>query len=343
MPAVTTLKEQRRPIRAAIERSPIRAVIASRRHPRPLLGAAVMIAALASGAAAQAASPPTVSTGPAREVGYGSATLTGSINPQGSNTSYYFQYGLTDSFGGQTTIADAGAGTSTVNVRLPVGGLQPLTLYHYRLVAVNAVGVTTIGVDRTFLTTKIPLSLQIIAAPDPVLYGGTIDVQGTLSGTENANREVVLQANEFPFTAGFQDVGNPELTTATGSFSFAVSSLAEATRYRVVTTTSPPVASLEAVENVAVQVVSHIGRARRAHHARIYGTVTPPEVGMEVGILRITHGRGVLVGGTRLTALNADSSAFSRVVPVKRGVYRVLVRVTNGAQISNYGQPLLIH
>jgi hypothetical protein len=31
------------------------------------------------------------------------------------------------------------------------------------------------------------------------------------------------------------------------------------------------------------------------------------------------------------------------VVRVRRGVYRVLVRVTNGAQISNYGQPLLIH
>jgi hypothetical protein len=30
------------------------------------------------------------------------------------------------------------------------------------------------------------------------------------------------------------------------------------------------------------------------------------------------------------------------VVRVRRGVYRVLVRVVNGGQISNYGTPLLI-
>ena len=50
----------------------------------------------------------------------------------------------------------------------------------------------------------------------------------------------------------------------------------------------------------------------------------------------------MLVGGTLLHHRNASSSKFSRVVPVGRGVYRVLVRVTSGAQISNYGEPLLI-
>jgi hypothetical protein len=96
------------------------------------------------------------------------------------------------------------------------------------------------------------------------------------------------------------------------------------------------------VENVAVQVVSHVRRTRRAHFARIYGTVTPAENGVEVGILRIVRGHGVLVGGTVLTQLSATSSKFSRVVPVKPGVYRVFVLLTNGAQVSSYGQPLLI-
>ena len=75
---------------------------------------------------------------------------------------------------------------------------------------------------------------------------------------------------------------------------------------------------------------------------RIYGTVTPAENGMQVGILRITHGRGVLVGGTILRPRTATSSSFSRPVRIGRGVYRVLVRVTNGAQVSSYSQPLLI-
>jgi len=302
---------------------------------------AVSAPTLALAAPAQAAIRPSVSTGGAREVSYASATLTGSVDPNGSDTSYYFQYGLTRAYGGQTLIADAGAGTHRLKVSLPVAGLQPLSVYHYRLIAVNSAG-ASIGGDETLLTTKVPLSLAILATPNPVLFGGTVTVQGTLSGTGNGNRVVVLQANAQPGNLGFGNLGNPELTSATGSFSFAVLGMAQVTQFRVVTTTNLPVISPVAVENVAVRIASHVGRSNRHHFARIYGTVAPAEDGMEVAILRITRGRGVLVGGTRLRHRDAGSSAFSRVVPVKRGVYRVLVRVINGAQVSNYGQPLFI-
>jgi hypothetical protein len=291
--------------------------------------------------AAAAASAPTVSTGAAREVSYGSAVLTGSVKPNGSDASYYFQYGITRAYGGQTAIADAGAGVHAVKVSLPVTGLQPLTLYHYRLVAVNSAG-ASIGGDGTLLTTKVPLSLQILASPNPVLFGGSIAVQGTLSGTGSGNREVILQASSFPFTAAFQNLGNPELTNASGGFSFPVLGMTLVTQFRVVTTTNPPVVSPVALDGVAVRIDSHVARTRRTHFARIFGTVTPAENGMQIGILRITHGHGVLVGGALLHPRNAGSSKFSRVVRVRPGVYRVLVRVTSGAQISNYGEPLLI-
>jgi hypothetical protein len=305
------------------------------------LAGAACSAALLSSPAAAAPVRPTVSTGPAREVTYGSAVLTGAIDPNGSDTSYYFQYGVTKAYGGQTAIADAGSGIHSVSVKLPVAGLQPLTVYHYRLVAVNAAG-ASIGSDASLLTTKVPLSLQILASPNPTLYGGAATVQGTLSGTGNGNREVILQANPFPGTGGFLNVLNPELTLANGSFSFTVGGLTQVTQFRVVTSTSPPVTSPVAVENVAVSVESHVARTGRPHFARIFGTVTPAQDGMQVGILRITRGRGVLVGGTLLHHRDATSSKFSRIVAVRPGVYRVLVRVTSGAQISNYGQPLLI-
>jgi hypothetical protein len=305
------------------------------------LTAASCVLAMALSSSAAAASLPTVSTGAAREVSYGSATLTGSLNPNGSDASYYFQYGPTKLYGGQSTIADAGAGIHVVTVRLAVTGLQPLTVYHYRLVAVNGAGAAA-GSDGTLLTTKVPLSLQILASPNPVLFGDTVTVQGTLSGTGNANRAVVLQANTFPANAGFASVGNPELTTATGSFSFPVLGLGQATQFRVIATTNPPVVSPVAFENVAVRVDSHLARSGRPHFARFFGTVTPAVDGMRVGILRIIHGRGVLVGGTIMRHRNGASSKFSRVVHVERGLYRVLVRVINGAQVSNYSQPLLI-
>ena len=304
---------------------------------------AVLVSLGVTATGARAAVPlPSVSTGGAGAVTFDSATLNGALTPHGSDTSYYFQYGLTTAYGSQTTIADAGAGTGKVNVALPIAGLQPLTVYHYRLVAVNATGAAT-GKDKTLLTTKVPLSLQILTSPNPVSYGGMITVQGALSGTENAGRVVVLQANQFPFTAGFQNVGlNSEVTTATGGFSFLLPGLTQVTQFRVVTSTNPPVVSPVATENVAVRVTGHLGRAKRRHFVRVYGTVTPAENGMKVAILRIAHGHGVLVGGTVLVHDTATSSRFSRAVPSKRGVYRVLVQVTNGAQVSNYSQPLTI-
>lgn len=305
-----------------------------------LLGVLATLALSLAGTA-QAATKPAVSTGGAKAISYGSATLTGTVDPNASNTSYYFQYGLTKAYGGQTAIADAGAGVKSVKVALPISGLQPITVYHYRLVAVNGDG-ATIGGDHTLLTAKVPLSLAILASPNPVPYGGAVTVQGTLSGTSNANRQVVLQGNQFPFTAGFQDVGNTEVTNSAGGFSFTLLGLSLVTQFRVVTTTNPPIVSPVTTENVAVKVASHVARTRRRGFARIYGTVTPAADRMQVGILRISHGHGVLVAGTVLTHHSATSSSFSRVVAVKPGVYRVLVRVTSGAQVSSYGQPLLI-
>ncbi len=303
---------------------------------------AVSALSMAFAASAPAAiSSPRVLTGAASAVTYGSATLAGWIDPHGSNTTYYFQYGPTRAYGAQTPLADAGAGTRSVKVSAAIGGLKPLTVYHYRLLAVNAAGATT-GVDRTFKTDKVPLSLQILVAPNPTVFGGTATVQGTLSGTHNAGRAVILQQNPFPYTAGFSNVGNAELTTSTGSFAFSVAGLGQATQYRVITTTNPPVVSPIATENVAVAISAHVGRTHRRHHARFYGTVTPAVDGMQVAIMRVVGGRNVLVAGTSLQHLNATSSRFSRKLRVKRGLYRVFVKVTNGAQVSNYSTPLFV-
>ena len=328
-----------------LDRSWPQAPTRARGRRRPRLARAAILLALgalaAPSAAAAVVSKPGVSTGKARNVSYSSAVLTGTVTPNGSNTSYYFQYGLTRAYGNQSAIADAGSGTHSVSVRIAISGLQPITIYHYRLVAVNAAG-ASIGADHALLTTKVPLSIQMLASPNPVLFGGTVVVQGTLSGTNNGGRTVVLQANAFPFTVGFQNVGNPELTTASGSFSFPVLGMSVVSQFRVVTTSKPPIISPVTQESVAVRVSSHV-RHVGLHRARFSGTVTPAENGAQVGILRITHGRGVLVrhGGTVLRPRNASSSRYSRTVHVRRGVYRVLV-VVNGAQTSNYGQTLVI-
>jgi hypothetical protein len=300
---------------------------------------AMAIALSAAGAAAAAG--PKATTGNAHDVSYGSATVNGTVNPAGAATSYYFQYGPTRAYGGQSAIGSAGAGAKGVAVSVGLAGLEPLTVYHYRLVAVSGAG-TAFGDDRTFQTTKVPLSLAIDIAPSPVVFGMPVVIQGTLSGTGNGGRQVVLLGRPFPFTAPFQQIGNPELTTATGGFSFTLLGAANTAQFQVVTTTKPAISSGIATENVAVRVSSHLARTRRRGFARVFGTVSPAEDGAQVGILRITHGHGVLVAGTVLRHHTTSSSSFSRVVKVKKGVYRVLVRVVGAGQVSNYGQPLLV-
>lgn len=314
---------------------------------RALAGAAALMAVIwTAPAAASVGGPPVASTGRTTAVSYGSATLNGTVAPTGSVTSYYFQYGTTKAYGAQTPLGQITAlsvGHAATGVSAAITGLQPLTTYHYRLIAVNSVGTST-GTDRVFKTTKVPLSLAILASPNPVLYGGTATIQGTLSGTDNSNRAVVLQENPFPYTAGFQNVGNPELTTAQGGFSFLSAGLTQATQFRVITAnTKPPVVSPIAIEGVAVQVTAHVRPTHRRHHARIYGTVTPAIDGMEVAIMRVIGGRERLVAGTVLRHNTATSSRFSRVIRIHRhALYRVFVKVTNGAQTSNYSEPLLI-
>ncbi len=99
--------------------------------------------------ASQAA--PMVTTGPATGIGLDGATLQGSVNPGELQTTYYFEYGPTAAYGTQTQAGGAGPTTADVPVSATLAGLNPGTVYHYRLVAANALG-TAFGADETFRT-----------------------------------------------------------------------------------------------------------------------------------------------------------------------------------------------
>jgi len=99
--------------------------------------------------------PPTVTTGSATSVTSSSAILTGTVNPNGAETSYYFQYGTTTSYGSATTSTSAGSGAGSVSASATLTGLSSGTTYHYRLAAANSGG-TTYGPDNWFTTTSSP-------------------------------------------------------------------------------------------------------------------------------------------------------------------------------------------
>src|SRR5947207_2151416 len=66
--------------------------------------AALLAAAVALGApaGAQAATKPDVTTGGASLVTFSSARISGSVNPNGAETTYFFQYGTTSIYGSET-------------------------------------------------------------------------------------------------------------------------------------------------------------------------------------------------------------------------------------------------
>jgi hypothetical protein len=303
---------------------------------------ALTVGALALPAQAAAPPAPSVAAGGVTNVAFSSAILYGYVDPHGQVTSYAFQYGATSAYGAQSPLAPAGNGTGTVRVSQAVTGLQSGITYHYRIVA-SSPGGTRKGADRTFKTPKVPLSVQIAGAPNPVVFGNPFFVEGTLSGTGASTHEIVLQANPFPYLGGFKTLGNPEVTNSAGGFSFPFPGLLENAQLRVVTVGKPTVVSPVVVENVAVRVSFHVRRARRRGFVRLYGTVAPAEVGALVGFQLLQPGRSVNVGGTVVKAGTASVSRFSRIVRIRhRGLYRALVKVSDGAHVSNYSEPILI-
>jgi hypothetical protein len=88
-------------------------------------------------------------TNPASSITSTSAVLNGTVNPNGSSTTYYFEYGLTATYGSTTPTGDAGSDNTNVPVNAQVTISDPIAIYHYRLVATNSFG-TTYGQDVTF-------------------------------------------------------------------------------------------------------------------------------------------------------------------------------------------------
>jgi hypothetical protein len=131
----------------------------------------------------QAGADETFITAPAAGGGAGSvtsthATLTGTINPHGVQSTYHFNYGPTSSYGASTADVTAGSGVGDQRVSLPVSGLLPDTTYHVQVVADSENGVTRYGADGLFRTAPVPSAVAIAPAG---ISGGSATLAGELN------------------------------------------------------------------------------------------------------------------------------------------------------------------
>ena len=163
-------------------------------------------------------------TGTVTGITKNSAILNGFVDPNGLDTSCYFQYGTTTAYGSTTGTQSIGSGTSLVTVSSTVSGLGTIwgsnELYDYRMVVVNSSG-TFYGLNQTFITLPslvpyfisatsvtgthgIPFSYTMAAywvqsrfAANPLPPGLSLNpVTGVISGipTVTATTNVVLSA-----------------------------------------------------------------------------------------------------------------------------------------------------
>jgi alpha-tubulin suppressor-like RCC1 family protein len=140
---------------------------------------------------------PSAITGVATGVTTTGATVTGSVNPNGPDAHYYFEYGPTTSYGTKIPTPpgnDAGFGTKAVPASAKITDLQPSTVYHYRLVASSWVG-TTDGADHTFTTTATGTLSAGTKDTCALMSSGGVDCWG-----ENYFGEVYPESSEKKIT-----------------------------------------------------------------------------------------------------------------------------------------------
>jgi hypothetical protein len=196
--------------------------------------------------------PPTVQTGQAGEIQSYSAMISATVNPGSAghsaqdDTTYYFQYSSAESPSNQTPLipADAGEGTSPVEVHAALENLEPGTIYHYRILASNNNDKTpqlVIGETRTFTT--VPTPPILIGASATMVTQSSAVIAATLQ-TEGLPTRWELRLATSPESLQYQAAGNT--TSPEGEpVSVALEGLQPSTTYYYKLTATNPNGSTE--------------------------------------------------------------------------------------------------
>jgi hypothetical protein len=122
-------------------------------------------------------STPSVTTSQPTGVAGDSATFVGTVNPNGSSTTAWFEWGTTSNLGQVTAKQYIGSGSSALSAIAALTGLESNTTYYYRIDATNATG-TAYGTIVSFVTlTTLPAPLL----SSPINGGSNISIAPTFS------------------------------------------------------------------------------------------------------------------------------------------------------------------
>ncbi len=158
---------------------------------------------------------PTVQTNSATGVTQTSATLNGSVDPNLYATTYWFEYGLSQTLSNSTGGQSAGSGDSSIQVSSAISGLSANTTYYFRVVAQNTHG-TSHGSILSFTTTGVP--------PQTCQTAPYVTTQSATNITQtSAQVNGSVNPNGCSTYYWFEYGTNQNVSNTTNSQSFAVS------------------------------------------------------------------------------------------------------------------------
>jgi hypothetical protein len=154
--------------------------------------------------------PSSVESESVANVSSDSADLEAEVNPGGGETTYHFEYGTTTSYGqGTLESASIGADDSGHQASAHIQGLQPGTVYHYRVLASNpqsSLGGTP-GPDETFTTQPVatPFALpdgrqyELVSPPNKAGGEVSLEPEGLRSSVASVDGAKVAYLANIPF------------------------------------------------------------------------------------------------------------------------------------------------
>ncbi len=161
-----------------------------------------------------------------------SATLEASINPEGpEETHYHFEYGTTTAYGTSVPEPEGGLtpGFGDEAASAPISGLEPATVYHFRVVAENALGQKAEGPDQAFQTLP-PVSIESEAASEVSADGAKLSAELNAHGLPSTYHFEYGTSTAYGQSAPEADAEAGESTEAV-SFSVTIQHLQANTTY----------------------------------------------------------------------------------------------------------------
>jgi len=259
---------------------------------------------------------PVVTTGDVSKLATSSATLNGTINPEGVAASWYFQYGLSTAYGTKTPVMNLAASSNYSNVSVAISGLAPHSTYHYQLVVTSTAG-TTLGADGTLAT---GLSVTITTNTWTPTYGQFVLLSGTVASGVTGQM-ITLSAEKFNQTT-FTPITKSLKSRKGGTWRIYEKPLARTT-YEVTSaggTSQPIVISVRPAVYMTIASSGKIS-ARVAPAGIFEGKVLQLQVLIQGSWVEWKHVRLNSVGKTTFTTLlNSKVSGARPIVRMAIGV-----------------------